>query len=262
MMTTPKTKAQGPGRRRGFRIPLPKTVVGRRRLTTVAVLVGSGLAGYLTTCIAYPGSTFQRDHVVTRVLGMPAAQAEQSLTSQGFKVQIGGEEADPEVPAGAVLWQDPPPDLVVPEGTTVTLTRSAGPSPTLVPDLTDFDLEAAIRILIAAGLKVGGVDTVPGGPDPDVIVGTRPGAGAPKSPGSTIDLIVSQGPMESDVPNVVGLRPDDARRQLEAAGFKVGRIKTVEGRRGPPGTILEQIPSAGARVARRSRIDLIVSEVN
>ena len=103
---------------------------------------------------------------------------------------------------------------------------------------------------------------VPGGADPDVIVGTRPGAGAPKGLGSPVDLIVSQGPVELDVPNVVGLRPDDARRQLEAAGFTIGRIKTAEGRRGPPGTILEQIPSAGARAARRTRIDLVVSEVN
>ena len=260
-MTTPKP-SETPARGWKFRVPLPKTVTGRRRVTTVVVLIGSGLAGYLTTCIAYPGANFQRDHVVTRVIGMPIAQAEQALMAQGFKVQIEGEEADPEVPAGAVLWQDPPPDLVAPQGTTVNLTRSAGPSPILIPDLTDFDLEAAIRVLIAAGLKVGEVDTVPGGADPDVIVGTRPGAGAPKGLGSPVDLIVSQGPVELDVPNVVGLRPDDARRQLEAAGFTIGRIKTAEGRRGPPGTILEQIPSAGARAARRTRIDLVVSEVN
>jgi len=257
-MTTP-TK---PGRRQRFRIPLPKTMAGRRRLTTVVVLAASGLAGYLTTCIAYPGPAFRRDHVVTRVIGMPIAQAEQALAGQGFKVQIEGEETDPEVPAGAVLWQDPPPDLVAPQGTTVTLTRSSGPAPILIPDLADFDLEAAIRVLIAAGLKPGAVDTVPGGTDPGVIVGSRPGAGAPRNPGSTVDLIVSQGPVELDVPNVVGLRPDDARRQLEAAGFAVGRIKTAEGRRGPPGTILEQIPAAGSRAARRTRIDLIVSEVN
>ena len=61
---------------------------------------------------------------------------------------------------------------------------------------------------------------------------------------------------------VVGLRPEDAQRQLEAAGFKVGRKQTAEGRRGPPGTVLEQIPSAGTRAVRRSRIDLIISEVN
>ncbi len=261
-MTTPRLPAQNPGSTRGFRIPRPKTVVGMRRVTTVAVLVGSGLAGYLTTCIAYPGSAFQRDHVVPRVLGMPTAQAEQTLVAQGFKVQVEGEEADPEVLVGSVLWQDPPPDLVVPQGTTVVLTRSAGPSPILVPDLTDFDLEAAIRVLIAAGLKLGGVDTVPGGSDPDVIIGTRPGAGAPKGPGSTVDLIVSQGPADVEVPNVVGLRPDDAQRQLEAAGFKLGRVKTAEGRKGPPGTVVEQIPSAGSRVVRRSRIDLLVSEVN
>ena len=254
-MTTPN-----PPRRP--RIPLPKTIVGRRRLTTAVVLLGSGLAGYLTTCIAYPGPIFQQDHVVPRLIGLPIAAAEQSLSGQGLKVQVEGEEADPEAPAGTVLWQDPPPDLVVPQGTTVTLTKSAGPSPILVPDLTDFELEAAIRVLITAGLKVGGVDTVPGGADPDVIVNTRPAAGAPKKPGSTIDLIVSQGPAELDVPNVVGLRPDDAKRRLEAAGFTAGRIRTGDGRRGPPGSVLEQLPAAGSRAVHRTRIDLIVAETN
>ena len=45
-MAQPGAKRQRPS------VPLPRTVAGRRRLTAFLVLLTSGLAGYLTTCIA------------------------------------------------------------------------------------------------------------------------------------------------------------------------------------------------------------------
>ena len=260
-MTTSEPTSPSTTRSSG-RSLLPKTVTGRRRLLSIVVLVGSGLAGYLTTCVLYPRPLFGRDHAVGRVVGSPISEAEKLLTEQGFKVKVDGEAADPEVPAGAVTWQDPPPDLVAPLGTTVHLTRSSGPAPVLVPDIAGFDTDAATRVLIAAGLKVGDIDSVPSGDDTALVVGTRPPAGSAKQPGSTVDLLVSQGPTGIDLPNVVGLRQEEARRQLEAAGFRVGRVSKAEGRRGPPGTVVEQRPAAGTKAARRARVDLTVTEVN
>lgn len=242
-------------------VPLPRTVAGRRRLTTVLVLVGAAASGYLLTCFAYPRPVFGRDHAVLRVIGMPVADAERALVEQGLRVKVEGEEQNPEVPAGSVLWQDPPPDLIVPQGTTVTLTRSSGPAAVPIPDVTDFDTQSATKILIAAGLKVGDVDTVPSLADPDIVVGTRPATGSAAAPGSTVALLVSRGPSTLELPNVVGLKLDEARKQLEQAGFRVGRVSKVE-RRGPPGTVVEQAPAAGSRAARSSRVDLTVTEIN
>lgn len=244
------------------RIPLPKTVTGRRRLTALVVLLASTAAGYLSTCIAYPRPLFGSEHSVGRVIGMPVSEAEKLLEGQGFKVKIEEEESDPEIPAGAVRWQDPPPELVVPRGTTVQLIRSSGPANVPVPDVASFDLDQATKVLIAAGLKVGDVDTVPSAEEPGTVVGTRPDPGSAKAPGSTVDFLVSEGPTGVEVPNVVGLRQDEARRQIEAAGFKVGRVSRADTRRGPPGTVLEQRPVAGTKASRRTRIDLVVTEVN
>ncbi len=241
--------------------PLPRTVAGRRRLTALLILSSSAAAGYLLTCFAYPRPVFQRDHAVARVIGLPVAEAEKVLTAQSLRVKIEGEEPNPEVPAGSVVWQDPPPDLIVPQGTTVNLTRSGGPAGVPIPDMTDFDAQSATKILIAAGLKVGDIDTVPSGSDPDIVVGTRPTAGGAAAPGSTVALLVSRGPSTIEVPNLVGLKLDEARRQLEAAGFRTGRVSKVE-RRGPPGTVVEQSPTAGSRAARSGRVDLTVTEIN
>lgn len=241
------------------RIPLPRTVVGRRRLVATMTLVGAGMAGYLTTWIAYPRPIFSRGHAILRVVGMPAADAEGQLQAQGFKVEVEGEEPDPEVPAGAVLTQSPPADLVVPEGTTVTLTRSSGPSPVPVPDIVDFDVDLAIRVVFAAGLKLGDVDTVPGSAPAGVVLSTRPATGT-TVPGSSIDLVVSQGPVLVEVPNVIGLDRSQATARIQAAGFRVGRISRVEGRRGDPNVVSEQRPAGGERAAPGSRIDLIFGE--
>jgi len=254
--------AQPGAQRQRPSVPLPRTVAGRRRLTAFLVLLTSGLAGYLTTCVAYPRPLFGKEHSVGRVIGLPLSEAERLLEGQGFKVKIEGEEPDPEIAAGSVRWQDPPPDLIVPRGTTIQLIRSAGPANVPVPDLAAFDLDQATRVLIAAGLKVGDVDTVPSAEDPGIVVGSRPDPGSAKAPGSTVDLLVSEGPSGVEVPNVIGLRQDEARRQIEAAGFRVGRVSRTDTRRGPPGTVLEQQPVAGSRASRRTRVDLVITEVN
>ena len=250
--------AQPPSSRR--RIPLPKTVSGRRRLLVWATLLGAGLAGYTTTCILYPRPIFGRDHAVARVVGLPVNEAEQQLAAQGFRVEIEGEEPDPEVPAGAVLIQSPPPELVLPEGSTITLTRSSGASPVSIPDVTDFELDLATRVILAAGLRIGAVDTVPGTAPAGVVVGSRPAVGGTYTSGSSVDLMVSRGPLAIEVPNVVGLERGQAATTLERAGFRVGRVSRADGQRGNSNIVLEQRPAGGERAASGSRIDLILGE--
>jgi beta-lactam-binding protein with PASTA domain len=51
---------------------------------------------------------------------------------------------------------------------------------------------------------------------------------------------------------------DDARRLVQRAGLAVGGVR-VSPSNGPAGVVLEQHPSAGARLVRGRRIDLVVS---
>lgn len=243
------------------RLRLPRTVAGRRRLTVVVVLVAAATLGYGTTCVLYPRPLFREDRPVRRVIGLPVGDAETLLTGLGFKVKVEGEAPDPDVPAGHVVWQDPPPDVIVASGTTVELVRSTGPALVAVPDVANFDLDYASRVLLAAGLTVGTVDSVPSQVDAGVVVSTRPAPGTGRTPGTSVDLVVSRGPAVIRVPNVVGLPLAEARDRLQAAGLQVGRVDRVA-RRGPPGTVLEQRPRAGARSAGAGRVDLVVAEVD
>ena len=212
------------------------------------------------TCVAYPAPLINRDHAVLRVLGLPRTEAEKELTERGFRTKIAGEEADPVIPAGHVAWQDPPPETVVAAGAAIELTLSTGPGPTTVPDVVSFELDDARLVIEAAGLRVGSVDTIPSASETGVIVTTRPATGSNRASGGTVDLVVSRGPADIRVPDVVGLRQEDARHRLEAIGLKIGTITTRLSRRGGAGIVIEQRPAGGVFSPQEARVNLVISQ--
>ena len=237
----------------------PTTVRGRDRLRIGVILAAAAVAGYSVTCIAYPAPLIARERQVARVLGLPRAQAEKELSQQGFRAKVEGEETDPVIPAGHVVWQDPPPEMSLPGNAMVLLTLSSGPGPVTVPDVVSFDVDQARQVIDAAGLRIGGIDSIPSSSDPGLIIGTRPAIGTTRQPGTTIDLLVSKGPADIRVPDVMGLKQDEARQRLETAGLRVGTVTTRPGRRNAPGIVLEQRPAAGVFSPHEGRISLVIS---
>jgi eukaryotic-like serine/threonine-protein kinase len=159
-------------------------------LIVVVALIGFGVSSSWVN----PGPVLGSDHAVPRVIEMPEAEAKAALTKAGFKPRVDAEWPNPGIPRGAVLWQDPPPDMVLPPNTTVELVVSAGPPPVAVPDVVGLAEPFAEKIIEAAGIKVGSVDTVHGGVEPGVVIATRPPTGQGRQPGTPVDLVVSSGP--------------------------------------------------------------------
>jgi len=237
----------------------PTSVAGRNRLRTGALLGAAALAGYLVTCVAYPAPMIARDHAVGRVLGLPLDEAERELREAGFKIRIEAEDADPVIPAGHVVWQDPAPETVLPRGSLVRLTPSSGPAPITVPDVISFEVDPGRQVIEAAGFRVARVDTVPSSAEAGVIVALHPAPGTARAPGTAVDLVVSKGPADIRVPDLVGLRQEDARDRLEAGGLKVGMVTKRHAGRNPAGVVLEQRPAAGALSPHAGRVSLVIS---
>ena len=90
------------------------TMAGRRLVRQVGVVAGAFLLGYLVTVFwLFPAPLFRSDHAVPRVLDMGVTAAREKLESQGFRFRIEDQQTDPTAPRGAVVWQDPPPGVVV-----------------------------------------------------------------------------------------------------------------------------------------------------
>lgn len=238
--------------------PLLKTVRGRRLLRNMIIIGLACIAGYLVSFKLYPAPLFSRDHAIPRVLDLGITEAQERITSNGFRVKVTAEEPDPRAPRGKVVWQDPPPGTIAPEGASVQLTPSAGPTTILVPDVINFDAGEAHRVIQAAGLSVGAEDSVSSNVEPGVVVATRPGPGVSRPNGTAVDLVLSSGPPPTGVPSVLGMTLDDARRVLQRVGLSVGGLR-IEERDGPLGVVLNQNPGSGARLVRGGRVDLVVS---
>lgn len=141
-----------------------------------------------------PGTIFTKDHALPRVLELPEPEARRKLSELGFRPRLDGERHNDAFPRGTVIWQDPPAATVLPPNSVVQLVVSAGPSLVAVPDVIGMSLPQATKIMSAAGVRPGSVDTVPGGPEPGVVLATRPSAGVGRPRGSPIAVVVSRGP--------------------------------------------------------------------
>lgn len=166
----------------------------RRFRRDIALVAAVALVGYAIS--AYwisPGAVFASELAVPRVLELPQADARERLTELGFRVRVEGERPNPTIPRGAVVWQDPPPDMVVPPNSAVQLVLSDGPAPVNVPDVVGLSLPYAKSVVEAAGLKPGRVDRVTSGQEADVVLSVRPPPGNGRPPGSTVEFLVSAG---------------------------------------------------------------------
>ena len=164
-----------------------------RDLGLVALTFGLGYA--VSSYYISPGSVTSDVHAIPRVLGQPLDQARNALANAGFRSRVDGERPSQAVPRGGVVWQDPPADMVVPPNAVVQLVLSAGPAAVTVPDVVGLSLPYAAKVVEAAGIRVGRVDTVRGaGAEAGVVIATRPGAGNGRARGSAVDLVVSGPP--------------------------------------------------------------------
>ena len=96
-----------------------------------------------------------------------------------------------------------------------------------VPGILNQDQAAAEAALKAAGLEVGTVTQAPSDEDQvGKVIQTDPAGGTRVDEGTTVNLTVGTGPDAITVPNVVGLTEDEARANLENAGFNPASVST------------------------------------
>jgi eukaryotic-like serine/threonine-protein kinase len=175
-------------------VPLFQSAEWKRFLRDMGLIVATFVVGYgISAFWLTPGSMFSKDHSLPRVLEMPEPKARQKLDELGFRPRLDSERPSDSFPAGTVIWQDPPPGTVLQPNSVVQLVVSAGPTLVPVPDVIGLNLPQAAKILTAAGVRVGSVDSTAPGRERGVVIATRPAAGVGRVRGSAVALVVSRG---------------------------------------------------------------------
>ena len=202
------------------------TVGGRRFSETVA-------AGSVISTDPAAGSRILEEGTVTAVLskgperyevpklrGLTEDEAQEQLDEANLAFGESRERYSEKVPEGVVLRSDPAPGTELRPGTAVDLVVSLGPKPIKVPDFTGKDADRAERVLTDRGLVVDVTtenhDTVPEGR----VISQSPNGGT-LTKGDTVRLVVSEGPVLVEVPDVTGSGVGAATSALEAVGFTV-----------------------------------------
>ena len=154
------------------------------------------------------------------LVGMTAQTAQSALRDAGLTDIEVSREYTNDGARDEVIWASVRDGDEVPTDEHVRLTVSDGPPPVTVPEVAGLESDEATGVLEAEGLEVERQDRfhkkVPAG----TVIRTEPKSGVGAQQGSTVTIVVSQGP-EGTVPDVVGMSVEDARTTLEEAGYTV-----------------------------------------
>jgi beta-lactam-binding protein with PASTA domain len=234
---------------------------GDRRRQTQAIIAGAlALTLVLVTLgwwfAAGPGA---KTTVPGGLTGQRVADAQRLLAADGLR-GTPKEVFNDTIAKGQVVGTDPPSGESIAKDGTVVLLVSKGPEQVAVPALQGTTPENAERQLREAGLKLGKRETrFSDDVEKGKIISTQPQGDTLIAPGRTVDIVVSKGVEQVEVPNLVGASRDDAVRQLQERGLDVEVTETPFQFGGPfPRTVTAQDPQPTTKIPKGEKVTLTV----
>jgi len=235
--------------------------VRRNRIVLLLILLLLGAAGAYTLLGIGSGVS------VPSVVGMKKKEAISTLEALGLHAKIGSPSFDPTIPAGKVISSNPGGGGHVSENGTVTLYLSQGPTPELTPSVSVTPSASPTKIninsyinksgdqaqseLTGAGLNVsqsfGYSDTVSAGS----VMSQNPDGSSPVAPGSTVTIVISQGPELVPIPNILSMTRISAITALENIQLTVIVHKVGAGKH-----VIKVSPKVGTEVYRGSTVTI------
>ena len=223
----------------------PWYAIGALALALLGVLLYLILSGALTA----------EKREVPRVTGKQLVEARALMERAGFEVET--ERVQSSQPFDQVVDQDPNAGEEADEGSTVTLEVSGGPGEVLVPPVANLRQGQAIRELEDAGLEVTLDREFSDRVAEDFAIRTVPREGIEVTKGTRVRLLVSNGPEQVTVPDVIGLSRESAESRLRDEGLSVA-VEEQESDE-TEGDVIAQSPSGGAEVPRGERVTITIS---
>lgn len=233
------------------RVSEQKTEAGEEvaKNTTIEVVVSSGLVGDSIT--------------VPDVSGMTEDEAQSALENAGFRNISSEFTYHDSVPSGQVIGTTPEVNAEATEDTEIVMQVSKGAERKTVPNVVgqkDADAQNAIK---SAGLSVGTVtyeysDSVAQG----IVISQSVDGGKKVSAGTTVDLVISNGPEPAakvNVPPVTGTSESNARQLIQNAGLSVGTVTYQHSSSVAAGYVISCSPGVGSSVDEGTSVSLVVS---
>ena len=216
---------------------------------------GAGATWYLTVG---PG----RRVPVPNIVGMSEDQAQLALEKQGLDWGTPTRAYSDTVPAGSVVSCQPKVGQKVGLGQAVTAVISRGVETKTVPDVVGKTKDQASAVIKGAGLTLGDVtEQYSASVDSGKVVSSDPKAGKVIEHTAKISIVVSKGKEPATIPDVTGQSEDEAKKTLEDAGLKKGKVSKDYSDSVAKGNVISSSPIAGASgYYKGDSVDLTISK--
>lgn len=244
-----------PRRRRGFFRGLFGWISGMLRFILATILFFAlmtvGIYWLVSNILIPPGELNTPD-----VRGKPFLEAAKELRNHNLSLKWERDQPSESVPEGNIISQQPEPNKRIKKGSPIRVVVSGGLALAPMPDLRRVTQNRAQALLRKAGLEVGNRTLMPSTTDPvGTVLATDPPAGAGVPQGSKVNLLVTTGHTRLSVamPNLKGMKLDQARDALTQAGLFATEAPTTE-EGAAPGSVVSQSPAAGELVSDNTHI--------
>jgi serine/threonine-protein kinase len=194
---------------------------------------------------------------VPRVLGLQLAEAARALEREGLRLgQRTGVFSTDE--PGTVITQEPGPGREARAGDRVDVTVSQGEEKAIVPNVIGQQEADAAAIMANAGFRVNRIRETHPNVERGRVFDQDPAPETESTPGSVVDIFISEGPQSFPMPDVRGEREEDARRELEDRGLRVRVVRAFAVEEQDRGRVIDQDPEPGVTVARGETVEITV----
>ncbi len=236
---------------------------GRKQLAIIllAVVLAGGLVlggGYYLL-----GQYVEVEEVkVPNLIGKHFETAKREMLEKGLKLEVYYNSYSQEIEKDHIISQSIRSGKKVKKNRLIEVVISEGAKLSKVPDLKGVTLRQAEIKLEKIDLEIGQVieeynNQVPKGE----IIKQTPQAGIEIKSEAQIDFVVSKGgaPQAVAVPNLVGLRKEEAVERLRERNLILGQVLERESLDYREGRVIAQQPSIGSEIIEGSTVQLIVS---
>jgi beta-lactam-binding protein with PASTA domain len=193
---------------------------------------------------------------VPNIVGQALAAGQAAVT--GVNLTAGNVTAatSATVPVGDIISESPGAGTYVNVGSAVAMVVSG----IAIPNEVGQALNAAEAGITGAGLAVGNVTQAASAVvSAGVVISENAAAGTVVTAGTAVNLLVSSGPGQLTVPNVVGFTQANAATAIQNIGLVVGTVTTATSATVAAGNVISESPAAGSPVNAGSAVSLVVS---
>jgi serine/threonine-protein kinase len=194
---------------------------------------------------------------VPNLEGLPQSDAMNNLNNLGLVLMIGGREPSADLADNTIVRQSLPAGQSVNKGQAITVTLAkALPK---VPQVVGKSQAQATAALLEAGYRAEPTDpihhdTIPEGQ----VISQTPEPGTALAEQKSVQITVSKGVGDFEVPKVIGLTYTKAKAALEDKGLKL-KIRWVNLAETASNIVLRQTPEPGSKTSKDTEVEVVIN---